>query len=124
MGVSRRSCFGCHKRVNKTDWGTSVFLGPPARSLIAADPGCGYGFDFPSSPVTAGNCLDMPEWHLLRPGKSFSFNISLLRGLRGMAHLTAGTYVFGQPLGYWVAGSPSRATHELTVRLAYTIAPS
>ena len=112
------------RRVVLSDLATSVFLGPPARSLIAADPGCGYGFDSPTSPVTVGNCLDLLEYHLLKPGKSVSFDISLLKELRGMTHLATGTYVFHQPVGYRFAGSLSPAIHTLTVRVTYTLAPS
>jgi hypothetical protein len=100
---------------------TSVFLGPPPRGLLAADWGCGYESTSPSAPVHAGACLTYLDSHTLKPGRSLTRKISLFKGLRGMSPLTAGTYVFVQPVRYGCAVCLGGKYADLTLHVTYTI---
>ena len=101
---------------------TSVFLGPPARSLIAADWRCGYGYASPTSPVSVGACDSSLIAYKLQPGKSLSRDITLYKDLRGMSPLTAGTYVFHQPFTYSI--ERTAGFKDLILLVTYTIAPA
>jgi hypothetical protein len=104
--------------VTLADRRTSVFLGPPPKSLLVADWSCGYASAQSGAPVHAGACLSYLDQHVLRPGDHITRTISLLKELPGMARLTSGTYVFDQPVGYYVSNARVREGH---VRLVYTI---
>jgi hypothetical protein len=110
-----------NRTVSLTDARTSVFLGPPPRSLIASDWYCGYGTE--RGRVQAGSCFSVSIGHIVRPGRSLSRNISLAKDLRGMSPLTAGAFVFRQPVGYVILGG-NGSVRAFTIRLTYTITPS
>jgi hypothetical protein len=101
----------------------SVFLGPPPRSLIAADTGCGYGASSKTAPVEAGACLSYLDAITLEPGRSVTRQISLWKELNGMPALSPGTYTFTKVLRYRSAGQPGSEI-EVTVHITYSIEPA
>lgn len=102
------------------DTRTSVFLGPPPRSLIAADTGCGYAASSKTAPVKAGVCRAYLDAITLEPGQSVTRQISLWKELNGMPELMPGTYTFTKVLRYRSAGQPGSET-EATVHVTYTV---
>lgn len=101
----------------------SVFLGPPPRSLIAGDTGCGYVAPSKTAPVKAGACRGYLDAITLEPGKSETRQISLWKELNGMPALSPGTYSFTKILRYRTAGQPGSET-EVTVHVTYSIEPA
>jgi hypothetical protein len=102
------------------DWRTSVFLGPPARSLLVGDAGCGYAASSAAAPVEAGACITNLVSTVLQPGESVTRTISLWKELNGMPALTAGTYTFTRTLRYAVVGDPGSET-DVPVTITYSI---
>jgi hypothetical protein len=106
------------RAVTLADRRTSVFVGPPPKSLLVSDWGCGYASSGAGAPIHPGACLSYLDERVIRPGQQVVRTISLGKNLPGMATLTSGTYVFDQPLGYAVRGGQ---LHETSLRLAYSI---
>jgi hypothetical protein len=107
--------------VELADMRTSTFLGPPAKSLIAADWLCGWGRDGPNAPIEVGTCAAVLLSRVLQPGESVSRPISLFKELPSMSALTAGSYRFRQPIGYTYTGHQGATTHETSVTITYSI---
>jgi hypothetical protein len=114
--------------VRFADTRTSAFIGPLGhrRRLLAADEGCGYGFQTPTSPIEARVCLLDLDAFAVKPHASVSRTVTLFKGLRGMEPLTAGTYVFERLIRFRVGHRiPDEGTGRTAVlRLVYEVEPA
>jgi hypothetical protein len=97
----------------------SSFLGLPEPELIAADEGCGYAQDSPTSRVMAGVCRLSLDSFAIPPYGTIRKTVTLFKGLTGMAPLTEGRYVFEKIYRFAVEGSDAKTTVE--VRLVYDV---
>jgi hypothetical protein len=69
----------------------------------------------PRTPVEAGVCQAYLDLLTVDPGKSEERSITLLKGLRGMNRLVAGTYVFERPVRFLVRGEPEKRSGTLQI---------
>jgi hypothetical protein len=104
------------------DTRTSTFVGPqPPPRLLAADEGCGYSKNG-NAPVHPGACRDYLDAIEVPPGGSARRTISLQWGLRGMAPVTRGTYVFRKPMRFRVERRGQGGERQsVLVRLTYEV---
>jgi hypothetical protein len=111
--------------VRFADTRTSAFIGPSGhrRRLLAADEGCGYGWETRTSRIEARVCLLYLDEFEVRPHASVSRTVTLFKELRGMEPLTAGTYIFERAIRFRVGHEiPDEGTGRTAVlRLVYEI---
>jgi hypothetical protein len=100
------------------DTRTSKFIGLPHSELLAADQGCGYASSSPDTPIKAGACLSYLDEFSIPPHGTEERTVTLSKGLRGMAPLVEGRYVFEKIYRFAVEGSEKTTVH---VRLIYDV---
>jgi hypothetical protein len=90
------------RRVRFADTRTSAFIGwfRGRPTLLAADEGCGYVPETRESRLEAGGCFAYLDAFELKPQGSTSRTVTLSAGLRGMARLSAGKYVFRREIRF------------------------
>jgi hypothetical protein len=101
------------------DTRTAALLGPPGRRmLLASDSGCGYSLH-PLGPA----CLAYLDLLTVKPHRSATRTVTLFKGLRGLAPLEPGRYVFRKTVRFAVGlqPPPPGAGRDFTVRLVYRI---
>jgi hypothetical protein len=110
-----------NRTVTLEDTRKSMFLGPPPKTILA-ESGCGYWANGPHKPVHANACETVLMTRPLKPGHSVTTSITLMTGLPGMAPLTAGTYLFDQPIAYSIDGQQMVGPITARVHLIYQVA--
>lgn len=88
--------------------------------LLVSDHGCSYVSDGPRSPVQPACVADLPGLTVVAPHTSTVTEITLWEGLPDMAPLTAGTYVFRQPVRLQL-GNGRVGSRSTVVTLVYSL---
>ena len=83
--------------------------------LLVADEGCGYGLRRPGAPIDVGACALYLDEFVIRPGDSVRREITLYKGLRGLADLRSNTYTFHKFLRFRVGESSAAQGHMVDV---------
>jgi hypothetical protein len=93
-----------NREISLADTWTAAILGPPGRPMLLAeaDGRCGYRA---VRPLRAA-CILPLIFVDIRPGRSVTRVATLWKGLRRMAPLRPGTYVFRQPLRFRLGRYP------------------
>jgi hypothetical protein len=103
------------------DTRTSALIGHRGhRGLLALDPGCGWVPATRRRPIQAGFCDAVLIRLMAAPHHGVRQSIALVKGLRGMDPLVAGTYVFHQKVRFHLGkGGPRLGSKN--VRLIYRV---